>query len=117
MSAGVRAVALADLPHIGRAVVTMGVFDGVHLGHRAILEATREEALAQGVASVALVFDPPPDEVLRPGTRVARLAPLAVNLGRIGALGVQRAVAIRFDEELRQLSAEEFLEGLAPAIE
>jgi riboflavin kinase/FMN adenylyltransferase len=55
--------------------------------------------------------------VLRPGSQVARLAPLAVNLARISALGVERAVAIRFDDELRQLSAEAFLDGLAPAIE
>ena len=110
------AVELADLPEIGRAVVTLGVFDGVHLGHRALLEATREAAGEGGMSSLALVFDPPPEEVLRPGTSVARLAPLAVNLERIEAL-VDRAIPIQFDEEVRALTPEAFLDALAPAIE
>lgn len=115
MSGEPGAVSPADLPALGRAVVTMGVFDGVHLGHRAILEATREEAAEGGMTSLALVFDPPPDEVLRPGTSVARLAPLAVNLKRIEAL-VERAIAIHFDETVRELTAEAFLAALAPAV-
>lgn len=107
---------IADLPPIGRAVVTMGVFDGVHLGHRAILEATRSQAEELGMSSLALVFDPPPAEVLRPGTIVARLAPLRVNLGRIGAASIDHAMPIRFDDALRELSAEEFLGSLAPSV-
>ncbi len=115
MSGERRAIALAELPEVGRAVVTLGVFDGVHLGHKAILEATREAAAAGGMSSLALVFDPPPDEVLRPGTRLARLAPLAVNLARIETL-VDRAIPIHFDEGVRQLSAEAFLDALAPSV-
>lgn len=111
-----RALAMNELPAIGPAVVTMGVFDGVHHGHRAILDATRADAAERGVNSVALVFDPPPDEVLRPGTVVPRLAPLAVNLTRIEAAGVDRALPIRFDRQLRELTAEEFLDAMAPAV-
>ena len=106
---------MLDLPRVGPAVLTLGVFDGVHLGHRAILEATGDEAARRGVASLALVFDPPPVEVLQPGTSVPRLAPLPVNLGRIQPY-VDRAIAIRFDEEVRELSAEEFLDALSPAV-
>jgi riboflavin kinase/FMN adenylyltransferase len=108
-------ISIVELPSMGRAAVTIGVFDAVHLGHRAILAATRELAATDGMACVALLFDPPPDEVLRPGTRVARLAPLRINLARIQAVGVS-AIPLRFDEHLRQLSAEEFLDALAPAI-
>jgi riboflavin kinase/FMN adenylyltransferase len=117
MSGAVRIHPLADLPRIGRAVVTMGVFDGVHLGHCAILAAARDLAAEQDVQSIALVFDPPPDEVLRPGTRVPRLAPLAMNLARIEATGVGGALSVRFDQAVRELSAEDFLDALAPAIE
>jgi riboflavin kinase/FMN adenylyltransferase len=110
-----RSVELADLPHVGLAVVTLGVFDGVHLGHRAILETTRDAAAEGGMTGLALVFDPPPEEVLRPGTSVARLAPLAVNLARIEAI-VDRALPIRFNHELRELKPEAFLDALTPAI-
>jgi riboflavin kinase/FMN adenylyltransferase len=96
----------------------MGVFDGVHRGHAAMLTTTREAAAERGASSVALVFDPPPDEVLRPGTRVPRLAPVPTVLQRIrGDLGLDRPVLLRFDDALRALPAEEFLAGLAPAIE
>ncbi len=108
---------LAELPPIGRAVITLGVFDGVHLGHRAILDATRAAAAERGVPSVALVFDPPPDELLRPGSVVPRLAPLGVNLDRIAGLGIDHVIVVRFDEAVRELTAEAFLDALAPSIQ
>jgi riboflavin kinase/FMN adenylyltransferase len=112
-----RAVGLGELPVVGPAVLTMGVFDGVHRGHAAMLEATREAAAERGTDSVALVFDPPPDEVLHPGDRVPRLAPLPTVLHRIHAdLGVGHAVPLRFDDELRSRPAEDFIAALAPAI-
>jgi riboflavin kinase/FMN adenylyltransferase len=116
VSGDVLTTRLGALPRIGRAVVTLGVFDGVHRGHRAILAAARDLAIEGGVPAVALVFDPAPDEVLRPGLRVPRLAPLTVNLARIEATGV-KAVPVRFDDAVRELSAEAFLDALAPAIE
>ena len=115
MTEGARPLRIAELPPIGPAVVTLGVFDGVHVGHRAILEATRDLAAEQGVGGQALVFDPPPDEVIRPGTIVPRLAPLRVNLARIEATGAGGALPMRFDDALRELSAEQFLDALSPA--
>jgi len=111
------AASLADLPPIGPAAVTIGVFDGVHLGHRAVLEATRAAAEGRATSSVALVFDPHPDEVIRPGTRVHRLAPPAINMARISELGIDHALPVRFDADLRSLTAEEFVTALSPAIE
>lgn len=112
------ALGLDELPPIGPAVVSLGVFDGVHRGHAALLGRVREVAVERGAASVALVFEPPPDEVLRPGTRVARVAPPATVLDRIRRVeGLDHALPLRFDDELRGLAAEEFIAGLAPSIE
>jgi riboflavin kinase / FMN adenylyltransferase len=106
-----------QLPLVGPAAVTMGVFDGLHVGHAALMVATRAAARAFDAHSVALVFDPHPDEVLKPGTRVERLAPLAENLARISAAGIEHPLPVRFDEALRMLSAEEFMAALQPSLE
>ena len=117
MSRRVEAVGLDGIPSVGPAVVCLGVFDGVHLGHAAMLRKARAEAEARGATAVALVFDPPPDEVLRPGTRVARLAPLPTVLERIERdLELDAAIPLRFDDELRTHTAEEFVGELGPAI-
>ncbi len=92
------------------------MFDGVHRGHQTILAATREAAAARGARPVALVFDPPPIEVIRPERTVHRLAPIEENLERIAKAGVQ-PIAIRFDAALRELPAETFLDRLAPGIQ
>lgn len=109
-------VDLGELPDIGPAALCMGVFDGVHLGHCALAERTVAVAGA-GVASVALMFDPPPIEVIRPDERVPRLAPAAENLRRLAATGIAHPVGLRFTEEMRQLPPDAFLAALAPAID
>lgn len=108
---------LSELPHVGPAVLTMGVFDGVHLGHQRLLETTRAAAVERGIASVALVFDPQPLEVLRPGAVLPRLAPLTANLERIEATGVDVVLPVRFDHGLGALTAAEFIAALSPAFE
>jgi riboflavin kinase/FMN adenylyltransferase len=106
---------VADQP-IGPVAVALGVFDGVHRGHRVVLAVTREAAAVRGGRPVALVFDPPPIEVIRPDQRLERLAPLGENLDRIDAAGV-RPVAVRFDAALRDLPAEVFLDRLGPGLQ
>lgn len=118
MTGRLQALGLDELPAIGPAVVCLGVFDGVHAGHAAMLAATRAEAARRGVASVALVFEPPPDEVLRPGTVVPRLAPASTVLERIRMdHGIHAAVPLRFDAELRTHHAAAFVRELGPAIQ
>lgn len=106
----------SELPDIGPAAVSLGVFDGVHRGHRHLLDGLRRAAEEAGAQSVAILFEPHPDEVIR-GTTVPRLAPTAVNAARIVEAGVDHALPLRFDEALRGLAPEEFLDALASAIE
>jgi riboflavin kinase/FMN adenylyltransferase len=66
---------------------------------------------------VALVFDPHPDEVIRPGTTVPRLLPPTLTLERLNDSGIDHAVVIAFDDELRSLAPEDFCAALSPGIE
>lgn len=109
------ALAPEALPSVGPAALCMGVFDGVHRGHVAMLQTTRQAASRLGAAAVALVFEPHPDEVIKPGTRVPRLTPPEVTLRRIVEHGVA-GLPIRFDDQLRDRSAEDFLAALQPAL-
>jgi riboflavin kinase/FMN adenylyltransferase len=111
-----RGLGLDEIPAVGPAALCMGVFDGVHRGHQALLNATQNAAAAAGASSVALVFDPHPDEVVKPGTHVARLTPLTETLRLIAELGISHPLPIRFDADLRHLPAEEFLAALAPSV-
>ena len=100
---------------IGPVALTLGVFDGVHRGHRYLLSATREVAAARDARPVALVFDPPPIEVIRPDVTLERLAPLAENLARVSDAGVQ-PIPVRFDPAVRDLPPEVFLDRLGPGL-
>jgi len=113
----VTAVGIEAMPPIGPAVVTLGVFDGVHLGHRRLVSETVRAARRLDAGAVALIFTPHPDEVLRPGTIVARLLPPEITIERLRAAGVDHAVEVRFDDDLRSKTPEAFLAGLAPGIE
>jgi riboflavin kinase/FMN adenylyltransferase len=111
------AMGIEAIPPIGPAVVTLGVFDGVHLGHRQLVNETVRAARRLDAAAVALIFSPHPDEVLRPGTIVARLLPPEMTIERLRAAGIDHPVEVRFDDELRGMAPEQFLAGLAPGIE
>jgi riboflavin kinase/FMN adenylyltransferase len=112
-----RSLALDEVAElsIGPVALALGVFDGVHRGHRYLLSATREAAAARDAQPVALVFDPPPIEVIRADYTLERLAPLAENLEHLAASGV-RPLAVRFDPAVRDLPPEVFLDRLGPGL-
>lgn len=92
-----------ELPSARRAVA-LGTFDGVHLGHRRVIEA----ALASGLRVTVVTFDPHPRVAL--GNEVQLLTTLERRLELIGALGVAEALVVEFDLEVAQLEPEEFVE-------
>ena len=93
----------------GRAVTTIGVFDGVHRGHQQIIGHAVKRAGELGVQSVVVTFDPHPSEVVRPGSHPAVLTEPARKAELIEALGVDVLCVIPFTLEFSQLSPEAFV--------
>ena len=93
-------------------VLAIGNFDGIHLGHQAILRATVERAHALSAVSTALTFDPSPRKVLRPETAPLRLSTNAQRMEWFNALGLEAAVVLPFTLDLARLSPEKFVEQI-----
>ncbi len=97
--------------------VTIGVFDGVHRGHQHLVTVLLERARTQGLATVALTFNPHPRAVLRPGTAITYLTSLEERVELLQGLGLDSVGVLAFTSELAQLSAEEFLSLLVQELE
>jgi phosphoribosyl 1,2-cyclic phosphate phosphodiesterase len=93
-------------------VLAIGNFDGIHLGHQAILRATVERARALNAVSTALTFDPSPRKVLRPESAPLRLSTNAQRMEWFNALGLEAAVVLPFTLELARLTPAEFVEQI-----
>jgi len=96
----------------GGSVVTIGAYDGVHLGHRAIIDRVRKDAADLGVASALVTFDRHPARVLRPETAPLLLTDLDQKLELLEATGLDLVVVVAFDEERSRESAEDFVREL-----
>ncbi len=91
-----------------RSAITIGAFDGVHLGHKALIQQMVDGAQHRGWRSIVVTFDPLPGEVLDPeGYRL--LSTLPERIGRFEALGVEGLVVLPFDSTLMQTPAEIFV--------
>jgi tRNA pseudouridine55 synthase len=105
-----RPATTADV-HAGRApsAVTIGAFDGVHLGHRRLIGELRMAAEDKGLRTVVVTFDRHPASVVRPESAPLLLTDLSQKLELLRAEGVDEVVVIRFDEDRAQESAEDFV--------
>jgi riboflavin kinase/FMN adenylyltransferase len=92
--------------------LTIGNFDGVHLGHQALLEQLQQAAGKGNLATAAIVFEPHPREFFTPEQAPARLTNLREKLERFDALGLNRVHVCRFDEQMARTSAAEFINVL-----
>lgn len=93
-------------------VLTIGKFDGVHLGHQAVLSQVVEKARELGLPSMVMVFEPQPEELFTPELAPARLSLLRDKYTQLKALGVDRLLCVKFDQRFAAFSAADFVEGL-----
>ncbi|MFG1689969.1 bifunctional riboflavin kinase/FAD synthetase [Nonomuraea sp. NPDC049269] len=96
----------------GRSVVTIGVFDGVHRGHQRVVERAVAAARERGLRSVAVVFEPHPSEVVRPGSHPARLTTPRRRSELLTGLGVDEVCVEEFTLELSRMSPGEFAQSM-----
>jgi riboflavin kinase/FMN adenylyltransferase len=91
-------------------VVTIGAYDGVHLGHQTVIAAVRRRAEAGGMESAVITFDRHPAAVVRPESAPRLLTDLDQKLELLAATGVDRCLVISFDEARSHEPAEEFVQ-------
>jgi len=103
-----RDMATCPEPVAGSAV-TIGAYDGVHLGHRAVIEEVRSRASGLGCPTAVVTFDRHPAAVVRPESAPKLLTDLDQKLELLGAAGVDYTLVIHFDEERSHESAEDFV--------
>ncbi len=105
----IRGVHAAALPPTA---LTIGNFDGLHLGHRAMLAELRQEAAHRGLASALLTFEPHPRELFTPETAPTRLTSLREKLEIIAAEGLDYVILQRFDRPFAGIDAAAFRDGI-----
>ena len=93
-----------------RAVVTVGVFDGVHVAHQQLIRSTVRLAHRLGGTSMVITFDPDPCVVLSPATAPPALMSVDARLRHLRALGVQQVIVIPFSRRFARMSAERFIQ-------
>src|SRR5579872_554615 len=92
-----------------RAVLSIGNFDGVHLGHQKILRGVVERARRTGTLAAVITFSPHPVSVLRPERAPAQLETFDQRLTRLEALGLDAVLVLHFDLAMAALSPEQFV--------
>lgn len=102
----------ADSPLADGCVATIGNFDGVHLGHKTIIDQVKQKAAELDVPAVVMIFEPQPREFFQGADAPPRLMPFRQKFEALLAEGVDVVLCIRFDERFRSYSAMGFVEDV-----
>ena len=102
---------------IGEVTLTVGSFDGVHLGHVDVIRRTVAAAVADGTKPALMTFEPHPRCVLDPANCPQSVTTLQEKLALVESLGIEHAIVIRFDRALAALSPQQFTDLLASAMD
>ncbi len=101
---------IESLPVFANAVITIGTFDGVHLGHQKIIDALKKEAANVDGETVIITFHPHPRKVVRPNEPLQLINTLAEKIGLLAEAGVDHLVVVPFTQVFSELSAEEYIQ-------
>ncbi len=103
-------IELKNIEHAANTVLTVGTFDGVHKGHRALINTVVEAAKERNARSVVVTFDPHPREIINPGkSGIHMLTSLEERCELLEDMGVDILLVIPFDRDFSLLSSEEFV--------
>ncbi len=95
--------------HRGGCVATIGNFDGIHLGHQAVLGQVAEKASELGLPSVVITFEPHPQEFFRPDDAPMRLTGFREKMQTLRRYAVDHVLCLRFDRALANMAAQDFI--------
>jgi riboflavin kinase/FMN adenylyltransferase len=93
-------------------VATIGNFDGVHLGHQAILQQLKKQGEEHRLPTVVMMFEPQPREFFAPDQAPARLANMSEKLQDLASFGVDYVLCLPFNQKLRSMSADQFIQTI-----
>jgi riboflavin kinase/FMN adenylyltransferase len=93
-------------------VLTLGVFDGLHLGHQLIMKTVVDRAGATGAVPTVITFEPHPRAVLHPESAPPLLQTFDQKIEAMGVLGIEQTIVIHFDQAFSQIRAEDFLRNV-----
>lgn len=106
-------ILLDDIEHDPNTVLTVGTFDGVHAGHRAIIDRVAEKAEERNARSMIVTFDPHPRDIINPGDAgIKLLTTLQERTEILEELGIEVMLVIPFDRDFSLLTSEEFIRDI-----
>ena len=100
---------LEQLPVFTKAVITIGTFDGVHLGHQQIIKQLLKEANATGGESVLISFYPHPRKIVQPETNIAQLTTLEERIELLKQQGLDNLVVVQFNKKFSEQTAQQYI--------